>query len=408
MRSPICGFILLLTAQPALAQVPTYTTLELQARTNLPVNGPSFNLPSGSSFNSITVAINDEAQVAFKVQVLPGTNAAGIWFGGAGVGSIVCQSENVADIFITDVSLDNTPNVAYGQTFGNVDGLYVCDPAIPGTALVTALPLGTTSWGSPQLRDNASIGYRASFSSGRAWVVYDAGNAVIYAAEAAIMPGSGIGFLFTPAYSSTGRIAGKVQVLANGPVPQHDQIQLNDGAGSVTTLAITQVAEPGSIFSGFDNSVGINGLDQVAFIASRVGGGRGVYRVEAGQTPVEMARTGVDGLVEIEFFPPAINDSGLVVFRGRDANGQAIFVSDGSTLGKVVSQGDTVPSDLGPATIGQNDASPVFGGGAVINNNGDVAFTAALHPPGNNQIEWGSGVFVAYASVDKVFSDGFE
>jgi hypothetical protein len=238
--------------------------------------------------------------------------------------------------------------------------------------------------------------------------VYDAGNAVIYAAEAAIMPGSGIGFLFTPAYSSTGRIAGKVQVLANGPVPQHDQIQLNDGAGSVTTLAITQVAEPGSIFSGFDNSVGINGLDQVAFIASRVGGGRGVYRVEAGQTPVEMARTGVDGLVEIEFFPPAINDSGLVVFRGRDANGQAIFVSDGSTLGKVVSQGDTVPSDLGPATIGQNDASPVFGGGAVINNNGDVAFTAALHPPGNNQIEWGSGVFVAYASVDKVFSDGFE
>lgn len=408
MRRLICTAILLLCAQSVFAQVPTYTALELQARTNLPVNGPSFNLPSGSSFNSITVAINDAAEVAFKVQVLPGTNAAGIWFGGAGVGSIVCQSENVEDVFVTDVGLDSTPRVVFGQTFGSSNGLYLCDPMIPASTLETALPLGTTSWGSPQLRDNGSIGYRASFSSGRAWVAYASGNAAIYAAEAAILPGSGIGFLFTPAYASTGKIAGKVQVLANGPVPQHDQIQLNDGAGSVATLAITQNAEPGSPFSGFDNSVGINGFDEVAFIASLVGGGRGVYRVETGQAPVEMARTGVDGLVEIEFFAPAINDSGLVVFRGRDANGQAVFVSDGENLQKVVSQGDTVPSDLGPATIGQNDASPVFGGGVVINNNGDVAFTAALHPPGNNQIEWGTGVYVAYAGADKVFEDGFE
>ncbi len=408
MRSPICTLLLLLSAQPALAQVPDYSTLELQARTNLPVNGPSFNLPSGSSFNSITVSINDEAEVAFKVQILPGTNAAGIWFGGAGMGGIVCESENLEDVFVTDVSLDNTPRIAFGQTFGNNNGLYVCDPAVPASTLVTALPLGTTSWGSPQLQDNGSIGYRASFSGGRAWVAFAAGNATIYAAEAAIMPGTGIGFLFTPAYGSTARIAGKVQVLADGPTPQHDQIQLNDGTGSVTTLAITRNADPDSPFNGFDNSVGINGFDQVAFIASLFGGGRGVYRVQTGQAPVEMARTGVDGLVEIEFFAPAINDSGLVVFRGRDATGQAIFVSDGSTLHKVVSQGDTVPSDLGPATIGQNDASPVFGGGAVINNNGDVAFTAALHPPGNNQIEWGSGVYVAYASADKLFSDGFE
>ena len=39
---------------------------------------------------------------------------------------------------------------------------------------------------------------------------------------------------------------------------------------------------------------------------------------------------------------------------------------------------------------------------------GDVAFIAALHPPGNNQIEWGSGVYVAYASATAIFADGFE
>ena len=88
--------------------------------------------------------------------------------------------------------------------------------------------------------------------------------------------------------------------------------------------------------------------------------------------------------------------------------GQAIFIGDGVDLKKVVSQGDLLPSDLGMAQIGQNDASPVFGGGIAINDNGDIAFIAALHPPGNNQVEWGSGVYVAYAGFDKIFSNGYE
>ena len=62
-----------------------------------------------------------------------------------------------------------------------------------------------------------------------------------------------------------------------------------------------------------------------------------------------------------------------------------------------------------PAEIGQNDASPVFGGGVAINARGDIAFTAALHPPGQDQVEWGTGVYVAYAAdPDPIFIDGFE
>jgi hypothetical protein len=36
---------------------------------------------------------------------------------------------------------------------------------------------------------------------------------------------------------------------------------------------------------------------------------------------------------------------------------------------------------------------------------------AGIHPQGNNQVEWGSGVFVAYASPmvdDLIFMDGFD
>ncbi|MCB1605922.1 MAG: hypothetical protein KDI71_02950 [Xanthomonadales bacterium] len=405
---PTLALAALLLTQAAAALVPDHAQKQLQARTNLPINGPSFNLPEGSSFNSVTVALNDNAEVAFKVQILPGTNAAGVWFGGNGSGGIVCQSENVVDVLITDVSLDNQPRVVYAQTDGNTDGIYRCDPLAPSSVLVTASPLGANNWGSPQTLDDGSIGYRASFNDGRAWVAFNNGTTTVFASEFGITPGSPYGFLFTPAYGPTGKIAGKVQIREVVPVPQHDEIQINNGAGSIATLATIRSIDPSSDFVGFNNSGAINGFDQVAFVASLFAGGSGVFILSEGQPPLQIAQTGVDGLVEIEAFAPVLNDSGLVAFRGRDDMGQAIFIGDGVDLKKVVSQGDLLPSDLGMAQIGQNDASPVFGGGIAINDNGDIAFIAALHPPGNNQVEWGSGVYVAYAGFDKIFSDGYE
>jgi hypothetical protein len=43
-----------------------------------------------------------------------------------------------------------------------------------------------------------------------------------------------------------------------------------------------------------------------------------------------------------------------------------------------------------------------------LNADGDVAFSAALTPPDNDQIEWGTGLFVAYAAAAGIFADGFE
>jgi len=84
-------------------------------------------------------------------------------------------------------------------------------------------------------------------------------------------------------------------------------------------------------------------------------------------------------------------------------------VSDGVTLRRIIGRGDVLSTDLGLAQIGQNNASDaVFSGAPSINANGDVAFIAALHPDGNNQIEWGTGVFVASANLDTVFANGFE
>ena len=61
---------------------------------------------------------------------------------------------------------------------------------------------------------------------------------------------------------------------------------------------------------------------------------------------------------------------------------------------------------LGEGRIDQHDGSVVMGGAPDINNAGDIAFIASLTPAGNNQIEWGSGLFIAYGSL--LFADGFE
>ncbi|MGH3447128.1 MAG: carboxypeptidase regulatory-like domain-containing protein, partial [Nocardioidaceae bacterium] len=81
-----------------------------------------------------------------------------------------------------------------------------------------------------------------------------------------------------------------------------------------------------------------------------------------------------------------------------DTGGEGLYVGDGDSLTRVIGKGDVVETDLGTGQLGQHDDSPVFGGGPSINEGGDIAFTAGLHPEGDNQVEWGSGVFVAYAA----------
>jgi hypothetical protein len=144
----------------------------------------------------------------------------------------------------------------------------------------------------------------------------------------------------------------------------------------------------------------VNNLGQVAFVSTLQAGGRGVF-LSDGTTTLTIATTTAPGtqVTDVEFFAPAVNDAGVVVFRAKDLAGRrAIWAGDGSNLKRVVTHLDILPSDLGPARVEQNDASPVFGGAPSINAGGDVAFNAALTPPGDNQVEWGTGVYVALAA----------
>ena len=98
----------------ALAAVPTWSDIELQARSNLLVNDNGWNLPPGSSFNSISAAINDTAQVAFTVGVVPGAGGShpGLWTGASGSGALVY--EGPADSGISpEASINATGRIVF-------------------------------------------------------------------------------------------------------------------------------------------------------------------------------------------------------------------------------------------------------------------------------------------------------
>jgi hypothetical protein len=405
MQRPVLLGIAIVFASPlpAFAALPNQWGFELEVRSNLLINDNGYNLPPGSSFNSITADINNNDQVALLVQVVPGDDSMHVWSGAHGNGQLVWAG--VVNAFLSDVKINTLGQIVFPQTDSATDGIYVYSPVTGTATRISTLPIIPNSWGSPDINDAGAVGFRADFSSGKAFVSASAGSALIHAGDNGVDPGSSYTFLFTPAFNNARQIAGKVSTNA---AFTNNEIRIFNSNGSSVLIAQDKTTNASSPFASFDNSVGINDAGQVAFVAKRAADNRrAVYRSD-GTTTVEIAAVDPLGVVrDIEFFSAALNLSGVVAFRGKDANGQAIFAGDGTSLRRVVGKLDVLPSDLGHAQVAQNDSSPVFGGGVAINDRGDIVFTATLTPVGNDQIEWGSGVYVAYAD-DRLFANNFD
>lgn len=380
-----------------------YDTIELQARTNLLVNDTGYNLPPGSSFTSITPDINDAAQVAFRVQFTaaegnPASGAPGIWFGGEGTGSIVHRGAEHQSV-PNDVSVNESGDIAFTFADGGLDNsLYRIDGETGTVAQVGTSPVLPSSYNNPAIDEAGDITFGGSFGSGRAWAGVQDGTGVYYVQDNTLDPSSPFGYLYTPRGNDAGQIAGKVGLV--GDISTSVEIRLFEADGTQQLLASSTAADPTSPYSRFDNSVGLSDNGLVAAIATRAADNTKVALLLDGTTATEVAVAGEDGVVSFDSFAPDVNDAGQVVFRAVDVAGQAVYVADGETVTRVAGKGDEVTTDNGVAQLGQHDASPVFGGAPRINNHGDVSFTAGVHPTGDNQVEWGTGVFVAHAADD--------
>jgi hypothetical protein len=402
----VFAFVLIYSSMAG-ADVPTYSTLELQARANFCGNpGGSFNLPCSTFFANATPVVNDVGQVTMKLDVVGASQ--GIWFGSAGVGAIAYTSPSGASL--SDPWVNNAGYVVFPQTSSPSNGIKFYDNAGPTNGHLTTQPFGATSWGSVAVNNAGEVGYRATFPNGQAFYSYAGPSSVlVHALEAGLEPSSPYSFLFSPAFNNNRQIAAHVRLGAAGQTGnnQPDQILIFNSDGSSILIAEDVNSNAQSPYSGFDSSrPALTDDGRVAFIANLVAGGRGVFLSDGKTTTTIATTTGGQGITTIEFFPPHVNNDGLVVFRAQQTGSlDAVYVGDGKTLRRIVGEHDIVPTDQGPARVDQNDRSLTFGGSVTINNQGDVAFHCTLTPPDNNQIEWGSGIFIAYADPASVPGD---
>ncbi|MCK9488961.1 MAG: hypothetical protein M0Q42_06100 [Xanthomonadales bacterium] len=411
--------LLIAASLPALAQLPVYVDFELQARSNLLVNDNGFNLPPGSSFNSISPTLNDDGWVAFPVQVVthdddPGQSGSGVWHGRHGVGGIVHRHDG-ADGISTEIAINAAGQVAYRLGSTGNQTLWLYEPELDAVRQVGLLPLTPTGLSNLSLSDAGIVGYQGLVGSSRYFASTSAfpppNDSVVHVYQSSLDATSPYNFLYSPSMNNQRLIAGKVNV-GTGSDFSKEEIRLFAADGSSEVVASDTDIDPQSPFTSFDNSLAVNDHGQVAVMVRLAQGNvRAVYRLGDGE-PVEIARVGGGPITEIQFFRPAINNDGLVAFRASDADGQAVFVGDGQSLVRVIGRGDVIETDQGAGQLGQHDASPVFGGAPDINNHGDVVVSAGLHPEGDNLVEWGSGIIVAWAERgdddDVIFRDGFE
>lgn len=372
--------------------------------------GSAFQIPVGSSWSSVTPSVNDQRQVSMYINAVAPSLRAGIWQGSPDGGAIVAEAGDSSTLY-SDTGTNNAGDIVWrrAESGSEPNGIMQYDADDQTFGLLTNAPIGASSWTAIQINDAGTVGYRAGFSGGNAWVSFSGGSATIHLAETGVDSNSPWAFLFTPALNQHGQIAGK----AAFETFSQNRIIVTDSSGAVEILVNDNNLDPDSPFSNFDNSIGFNDHGQIAFIASLVGGGRALYLADADGW-VELAREGEDNLDSFEFFRPVLNNQGVVAFRAFDGQGRrAIWRADADGLVAVARADDIVETDLGPARLesATSIGGPNFGGSPAINNQGDIVFVSLLTDPDNPGTSYGRGVFMvpgAEPAPDPIFADRFE
>jgi hypothetical protein len=384
----------LLGALAASAQtLPLNYQIQLQVRAA--GGGSAFNLPNGSTFNSVSASLNNSGNIAVRVNTVGATVSPGLFFGGRGTGSLVHNANDSAALF-GDAFINNNNQVTFtrfSSTNAADDGVWLYNNATGTTARATNGPLGATSYTNPQINDLGIIGMRVRFNTPQALMSYNpTTNAFTnYATETSGDPNSPYSFIFAPAFNNNNRIAAQVNLTAQATTFKELRVWNPNGS---STLIASGDSSTGPMFYSFDNSISMNNNDQVAF-TTRTGTTTSTRRIVVSNGTMTTLFPTVSagaGFTSIDSFAPVMNDNGLVAFRGNDNQAtprDSVFVSDGTTVQRIAGVADVLMTDIGPREVGS------LMGGVDINNSGAVSFGVQFSSGSGG----GNAVFVAYVRV---------
>jgi MYXO-CTERM domain-containing protein len=277
----------------------------------------------------------------------------------------------------------------------------------PSQVSIVREPLGATDWGALVLNESGQLGFRATLAGSRAYVLLTpktgGGFDTRYLAKEKGLDGT-YEFLYSPTLNDRGQMAG-VGDLAPATAEYFQELRIFNSNGTSTRIVQSRGQSPSSpIFRFASVAPALNGNGQVAFLGfakSATNTNLTTLWLWDGSGLRVLAQDGQGEIGSLEFFTPDMNDSGLVVFRAFDSEGlRAVWVTDGVLMKRVVGEHQILPSDLGEARVDQETANnPVLAGAPMINARGDVSFVAGLAPPDNDQVEWGTAIYIARSSL---------
>ena len=404
---------MLTLAAPAFAELPNYT-YQLQARTNLLGNeGGAYNVEPGNLLpGSLHVPITLDRQTAFRLAITPEGRRA-VWWGRSGQGSRIYLLPDLGpDVLLGDPGLNSNTNIAFavaGATPSTNNGIYLLKASTPSQVSIVREPPGATDWGALVLNESGQLGFRATISGTRVYVLLTPKtgggfDTRLLAKEKAYDATGTYEFLYSPTLNDRGQMAG-VGDLLPAATEYFQELRIFNSNGSSTRIVQSRGQSASSpIFRFASVAPALNNNGQVAFLGvakSATNTNLTTLWLWDGAALRVLAQDGQGELGSIEFFPPDMNDSGLVVFRAFDSAGKrAVWVTDGVLLKRVVAEHQILPSDLGEARVDQETANnPVFAGAPMINARGDVSFVTGLAPPDNDQVEWGTAIYIARSSL---------
>ena len=403
----------MLAASTAHAELPDSYEQEIRGRTiSVPSSFPGYFFPSLTSISGRDVSINDSGDVAIEVASVPGQNPEdsfqAVWANRGGSGGIAYTGvvSPSFDARFSEVLIDDTGRLYWAESpFGGAPKILFQHPG-SRTRTVTSQPLGTSSYDSLRVNDLGQMASVVSLGAGHALVRVSGVSSPtvsVLLTDSDLDPASPYTFLLSSiGWNDAGQVS--IEAWLNGvetlfrftpPSTMEPLVTDGDTFGDVVVNSIV-------------NGTAINEAGQVAFAV--FGDIDAVFRAEPdGSVTLIASNAPGSEIAALGNFPPVMNDAGQVAFRGVGSDGEdAIYIGDGDELMVVTRETGSVPTDLGPGQIGNHVPGAgytAFSGNIAINSRGDVAYVASIYPEGNNQIEWGHGIFVAVAQDSQVPPD---
>ena len=380
----------ILSLATSLSTLPNYKA-EILARAN---GGSTYNLPAYAIVNSASPSINDAGEVAFKV-ISAGVDQSGDRSENSGLwlktrkdlnGRIVYYSPK--EKIVSDPKMLEGGQPLFTQ-FDEVssEGLFAFNPDSQNVEhLVEAKNMAAVNY--PQAMGDSSYAFRSTDpSSNRSFYEFRKDNLIEVVNE-----DQGYSYLFGPSVNEASQWVFKARLgeKYNFSEEAADQIVLlnpnftvlGEKFYSTTVLAKDTDADVLSPYKSFDNSPSISKAGMVVFAATLKNRVRTIVAVKDNVHYV-VAREGENDISKIELFSPKINDNGFVVFRAIDSKGlRSIFLanpfSSEPEVKSILTEGDSIMTDQGPAEILHRENFPAFSGHVDINNKNEIVVSLVL------------------------------